>query len=166
MRPLQCRKGSAPRLDSLNVQGHKLESRKPEFAHWLGRLIQVNLRIIWSLFYSLPHKSEEMWGLGESEQYQLIERFFFFCQQLLWEGSLCCIHAVKIRLKAMHQITATEPHKSFFHTLHNKKIIITWLMEIFFLLDIIIKFAVLKRVKYIQLANRSTKKFFFSPLQL
>lgn len=34
-------------------------------------------------------------------------------------------------------------------------------MEIFFLLDIIIKFAVLKRVKYIQLANRSTMKFFF-----
>lgn len=33
MRPLQCRKGSAPRLDSLEVQGHKLESRKPEFAH-------------------------------------------------------------------------------------------------------------------------------------
>lgn len=77
MRQWQCEKGH--KLNPFEVHGHKPESQKSKVAHWLAHLIWVNLCIIWSLFYSLLHKSKEVWGLGRTgaSQTSWLKDFFF-----------------------------------------------------------------------------------------
>lgn len=167
MRQWQCEKGVTPKLNPFEVHGHKPESHKSKVAHWLAHLMWVNLCIIWSLFYSLLHKSKRCGGWGEQEQAGPADwKIFFSCQQLLWEGSLCYIHTVKMRRLWKQCIKSQQQSHTrvFPHTLllfrKKKTHQLKQLMQMLFFLDIITKFTVLMRVKYIQLVAKIFFKCF------
>lgn len=108
-------------------------------------------------------KAKKCGGWGEREQARPADwKIFFSCQQLLWEGSLCYIHTVKMRRLWKQCIKSQqESHTRVFpHNLSTRKKKthqLKQLMQMLFLLDIIIKFTVLMTVNYIQLVA----KFFF-----
>lgn len=163
MRQWQWKKGLTPKLNRFEVHGHKPESHKSKVAHWLAHLIWVNLCIVWSLFYSLFHKSIEVWGLGrarESRTNWLKDFYFFFLSAAVMRRFTVYIHTVKMRRLWKQCIKSQqESHtRAFPHTLHTRKKKthqLKQLMQMRFLLDIITKFTVLMTVKYIQLLAKT-----------
>lgn len=64
-------------------------------------------------------KAKRCGGWGEQAAPTDWKIFFFFCQQLLWEGSPCCSHALKVRrlgkqcIKSQPQSHTTVPFTLF-----------------------------------------------------